>query len=191
MIRRNLLIFGLLISVGINLFLLGGIAIRMSTLQEIQEARPFPPNIGWIVRDLSPERQQELAAVLEPLGEEIFPHRRAMFQAQRRVNELMAAADYDEQALEQAFAELRSASETYTALSHQQTVLVLGQLTEEERQVALEFVQRRGPRDGRSGFRGPGRSGFSPPGAPNGGPGARGDRPPAGDNGAPPPVPNQ
>lgn len=192
MIRRNLLLLGLVVSVGINLFLLGGIGIRMSTVQEIREARPLPPNIGWIVRDLSPERQEELAAVLEPLGEEIFPYRRAVFEAQRKVNNLMAAADYDEQALEQAFAELRAASETYTALSHQQTAMVLDQLTAAERQVATEFIQRRGPRDGRDGFRGPAGSGSLRPGGFGGpgGPGGPGDRPPGGDPGTPPRTPN-
>lgn len=165
MIKRNLLILGLVVSVGINLFLLGAIGMRLNAMQEIANARPFPPNIGWIVRDLSAERQAELADVLQPMGDEIFPLRRAMFAAQRRVNELMAASEYDEQALQEAFSELRSASEAYTALSHQQTLTVLGHLSEAERQVAMEFVQRRGPRDGRDGFRGPGRggSGFRPP----------------------------
>ncbi len=175
MIRRNLLVVFLLASVAINLFLLGGIGIRMSNMQEIREARPFPPNIGWVIRDLSAERQAELMPVLEPLGEEIFPYRRAMFEAQRRVNDLMSASDYDEDELLAAFAELRSASEDYTSLSHQQTVAVLSQLTEEERQVATEFVQRRGPRDGRDGFRGPG------------GPGGPGFRPPFGPDGRRPP----
>lgn len=190
MSKRNFLLLGLLLSVGINLFLLGGIGIRMTTIQEIREARPFPPNIGWIVRDLSAERQAELMPVLEPLGQEIFSHRRAMFEAQRKVNELMSATDYDESELLAAFAELREASETYTAMSHQQTATVLGQLTEEERRVALEFVQRRGPRDGRDGFRGPGGQGgpgFRPPFGPDGRggpPGIRPGGPPRADNDA-------
>lgn len=187
MTRRNLLILGLLVSVGINLFLLGGIGNRMSTVQEIRETRPFPPNIGWIVRDLSAERQAELMSTLEPLGEEIFPLRRAMFEAQRTVNELMAATDYNETALRDAFVELRAASEAYTSLSHQQTAAVLSQLTEEERRVAMEFVQRRGPRDGRDGFRGPGGPGgpgFRPPFRSDGRRGAPGD-------GDLPPPPNR
>lgn len=179
MIKRNLLILGLIVSVGFNLFLLGAIGIRLNAMQEIADARPFPPNIGWIVRDLSDERQAELADVLQPLGDEIFPLRRAMFAAQRRVNELMAASEYDEQALRDAFARLRSAAEAYTALSHQQTLTVLGHLSAEERRVAMEFVQRRGPRDGRDGFRGPGRAGdgFRSPQNPGGRPGP--GRPPS------------
>ncbi len=189
MTRRNLLVLGLLLSVGINLFLLGGIGIRMSAMQDMREARPFPPNIGWIIRDLSEERQAELIAVLEPLGQEIFPYRRAMFEAQRRVNELMATADYDEAALLTAFAELRAAAESYTSLSHQQTAAVLSQLSEEERQMAMEFVQRRGPRDGRDGFRGPGGPGgpgFRPPFGPDGRRGPPDFNP---DDQSPPPVP--
>ena len=164
MSRRNLLLLCLLVSVGINLFLFGGIAMRMSSVGDLREGRPLPPNVGWIVRDLSPERQQEMLAMMAPLAAEISPLRRSLFQAQREVNQLMAAPDYDASALNQAFAELRQASEAYTALSHQQTLSMLGQLTEEERQAAMEFIQRRGPRDGRDGFRGPGGPGRAGPG---------------------------
>ena len=54
MTRRNLLILGLLVSVGINLFLLGGIGIRMSTVQEIEKAieqLPWPERLK-VYRDL-------------------------------------------------------------------------------------------------------------------------------------------
>lgn len=198
MSKHRLLIIGLILSVGINLFLLGGIGMRMRAVEDFREARPFPPNIGWIVRDLSEDRQAELGSVLQPLGEEISPLRRAMFDAQRRVNQLMTAEDYQAAALETAFANLRAASEAYTSLSHQQTVTVLNLLTEEERQAAVEFVQRRGPRDGRDGAR---RSrsdgaGFPPPGGPDGRSGPDGGRPPP-PNGGPdrsnrsPGVPNR
>lgn len=176
MIKRNLLILILLVSVGVNILLLGGIAVRLSHSQDFREARPLPPNIGWIVRDLSEERRAELFEIMRPSAEQVMPLRRAMFEAQRRVNDLMAAADYDEAALTVALSELREASAAYTSFSHQQTIRMLGQLTEEERQAAMEFVERRGPRDGRDGFqrprsgrpddpdrRGPPGPGFPPP----------------------------
>jgi uncharacterized membrane protein len=176
MIKRNLLVLILLLSVGINILLVGGIAVRVSNSRDFREARPLPPNIGWIVRDLSEARRAELMEIMRPSAEQVLPLRRSMFDAQRRVNELMAASDYDEAALAEALSELREASEAYTSFSHQQTIRLLGELSEEERQAAMEFVQRRGPRDGSDGFqrprpggpddparRGPPGPGFPPP----------------------------
>lgn len=180
--KRNMLILGLVLSVGINLFLVGGIAMRINNARDYSQARPFPPNVGWIIRDLEESRQEELAELLQPLGDQVQPFRRAMMESQREVNRLMSSSDFDEGELNEAFATLRETAQAYTAITHEQTLLVLSQLTEEERQAATEFVQRRGPRDGRDGYRGRGsRSAFGPDG--RRGPG--GDRPPP--PGFPPP----
>ena len=183
MSKRNLLIIGLLFSVGVNLFLLGAIGSRLGSVRNFREARPLPPNLSWIIRDLDESRQQELVTLIEPLADEIIPLRLAMLQAQREVNNLMSASDFDADALAAAFADLRAASEAYGALSHQQTITILNELTEAERQAATEFVRRRGPRDGFGGFNGPGQDGFRPP-RPDGF--RRGERRPPPD-GAPPP----
>ena len=147
--RQKLLSIALLVSIAANLFLIGGITYRVLSFREMPDARPFPPNVGWIVRDLSDERRAELAPVLRDTGEQIRPTRREMLRAMSRVNELMAASEFDSVALAEAFAELRSANDRYQTLSHQQTINILAQLTNEERLAAREFVQRRGPRDGR------------------------------------------
>ncbi len=182
MTKRNLLLLALLISVGINLFLLGGIAIRIANMPDFRESRPIPPNIGWVIRDLEDDRQAELMETLRPFAEQVAPLRRAMFEAQRDVNRLMSAAEYDEDALNEAFSRLREASQAYTSLSHTQTISLFSQLTEDERKAATDFVRRRGPRDGRDG-----RDGFFPgPGGPGRG------RPPGPDfRPAPPPDINQ
>lgn len=192
MSRKNLLVLGLVLSLGVNLFVLGGIVTRINNSRDYAQARPFPPNVGWIIRDLDESRQEELSEVLAPLGEQASPLRRAMMNAQRQVNRLMSASEFDEAALSAAFDELREAAQAYTALSHEQTLLVMSLLTAEERLAATEFVQRRGPRDGRDSYRGPGsRSQFSPDG--RRGPG--GNRPSPGfpppDDAPPPGAPNR
>lgn len=164
--RVKLIILGLVISVAINLVFIGGIGYRASNLRDFGP-RPFPPNVGWVVRDLGEERRQELRPLLEQSYEEIRPMRREMSTAQRRVNELMASQSFDAEALNQAFAELRDLSERYQALSHQQTITILNELSEEERRMAMEFIQRRGPREGMDRFRGrSGGPGFGPGGRP-------------------------
>ena len=192
MSKRNLLIAGLFVSLGINLFLLGAIGSRLGNIRNFREARPLPPNLSWIIRDLDETRQQELVSLIQPLADEIVPLRLAMLQAQREVNSLMSASDFDADSLNAAFADLRAASEAYGAISHQQTITILNELTEEELQAATDFVRRRGPRDGFGGFDrtgGPGQNGFRPPrpdGFRNGDRPPRGDRPPPPNDGPPP-----
>ncbi len=183
MTKNKFMILGLLVSLAINLFFIGGIAYRFSSFRTEQTGRPLPPNVGWIVRDLDEQRRGELDPILRQSFEEIGPIRQEMMNAQRQVNELMSAQPFDSNALSQAFSALRDANIRYQELSHEQTSQILGELSEQERQTALEFVQRRGPRDGRDGFRGrEGGPGFRGPGGPDGQ-----RRPPI----APPQDPNQ
>ncbi len=169
--NRNKLITGVLLaSLAINLIFVGGIAVRYFNLESFDGGRPLPPNVGWIVRDLSDARRDELSPLLQQSFEQARPLRSEMFAAQGKVNQLMSAQPFDGAALAQAFAELREVNIRYQQLSHQQTSTILNELTEEERRIAMEFVERRGPRDGRDGFRGrdggPGGPGQRGPGDP-------------------------
>lgn len=162
--RTRLLLLALVASFALNLFFVGGIATRVNRVDDFR-GRPMPPNVNWMVRDLSEDRRAELLPLMERSAEEIRPIRREMFESQRRVNELMLSADYDPAGLEQAFAELRDKNLRYQALSHRHSVEMLNELTAEERAKAVEFISRRGPEDGRDRRMGDGR----PPG-PRGGP---------------------
>ena len=174
MTKQRLLMLGLLVSISVNLFFVGGIAYRVMNFQDENTGRPLPPNVGWVVRDLDEQRRSELEPQLQASFDQIRPIRREMINAQRAVNELMSAQPFDADALASAFATLRDANVRYQEMSHEQTSEIFGLLTEEERLAALEFVQRRGPRDGRDGFRG--RTG-GPDFGGRGGPGGPG-RPP-------------
>ncbi|NKB33770.1 MAG: periplasmic heavy metal sensor [Pseudomonadales bacterium] len=174
--RSKLILVVLITSIAINLIFIGGISYRASAVRE-PSLRPFPPSVGWAVRDLSEERQAELEPLLEASNEEIRPMRQQMFQATRRVNELMRADEFNAEELRTAFEQLRSASNSYQALSHEQSIALLSELTEEERRTAQEFMQRRGPRGERDGRRGRSGPGFGPGGGP----------PPDGFGGRPPP----
>jgi uncharacterized membrane protein len=147
--RSKLLLLILLLSLAVNLFLVGGIVYRVAFQPEFGP-RPLPRNVSWIVRDLSQDRQQELQPLLESNRQESESLRREMFNAQRRINELMASSNFDSEELNLAFTQLRNSGNDYQAMSHQQTVDILSRLTEDERKLAQEFLQRRGPRSGNS-----------------------------------------
>ena len=147
--KGKLVLLALLLSVGINLFLVGGIIYRVTLHSEFGPP-PMPRNVGWLVRDLSEARQQELQPLLENNRQQSETLRREIFNAQRRVNELMVSSNFDGDELNSAFAQLRNTSADYQAMSHQQTVDILSRLSETERKLAQEFLQRRGPRGGGS-----------------------------------------
>ncbi|HJO12070.1 MAG: periplasmic heavy metal sensor [Gammaproteobacteria bacterium] len=154
--KTKILIIGLLLSVGVNLFFVGGIGARMLTRPD-PGFRPFPPNMAWVVRDLGEARRAELAPIVESSSQAIRPLRAAMFETQRRVNQLMTEQPLDVTAINQAFADLRTANINYQELSHQQSVEILAELSASEREQAMQFLDRRGSRDRI-------RGGFGPPG---------------------------
>ena len=159
--RSKLILVTLIISLAINLVFIGGISYRISTFRDAP-LRPFPPNISWAVRDLSEERQAELAPILDASNEEILPIRGEMFQTMRLVNELIRSDEFNAGELQAAFRELRNANNRYQELSHEQSIDLLSELTDEERRAAQEFTQRRGPRGGRNARRGRIGSEFGP-----------------------------
>ena len=163
MSKSKFILIALIASVALNLVFVGGISYRASGFQG-PSLRPFPPNISWAVRDLSEQRQAELEPILQESNEAIRPFRSEMFQAMRRVIEIMRAEEFDAEELRQAFQELRGANNRYQELSHEQSIALLSELTEEERRTAQEFMQRRGPRGERDGRRGRGGPGFGPGG---------------------------
>lgn len=148
--RRRGLIVALLISIAINLFFVGGVAYRFYLINsEASIGRPLPPNISWLIRDLTPERQEELRAGLRERGMQGRAARIRLFEAQSESNRVMTQDPFDEEALVAALAELRDAANDYQRLSHLQAVETLSELSAKERRNAVEFINRRGPRDGR------------------------------------------
>ena len=150
---RRGLAAALLISIAMNLFFVGGIAFRVYLMNPSMNSatnagRPLPPNISWLVRDLAPERQEEMRAKLKERGIEGRAARIRMFKAQRESNRLMTEDPFDAEALAAAFTALRDAANEYQRLSHLQTAEMLNELSVDERRKAVEFINRRGPRDG-------------------------------------------
>jgi len=129
----------LVISLALNLLVVGGITTRIMT----KEARPIPPNLAWILENLGEDTKAELFPQLEEFWDSSRPLRRAIFRAQRRVNELMVQEPMDRPAIAAAFEELRQASQTYQKLSHEQTTEIFELLTPQQRVAAMQFLEDR------------------------------------------------
>ncbi|MCP5356821.1 MAG: periplasmic heavy metal sensor [Pseudomonadales bacterium] len=144
--RRRALNIVLVVSLALNLLVFGGMAARMLSSPN---GRPIPPNLNWVIRDLGDDTRARLQATLEQYSEETRPVRYALFQAQREVNALLIQNPLDTDAIGAAFETLRARGEEYQALSHRQTLALFAQLSPEEREEAMRFIQERSrpPRD--------------------------------------------
>lgn len=139
----------LLLSLGLNLFFIGGIATRFAFGPGMPAAsnQPLPPTLGWIVNDLEPARRSELRGVMLQGVREAREARARVGLSQRETTRLMQASPFDQTALKEAFAELRSASNDFQEIAHRQTAAALSKLSPEERERAVQFLARRGPRE--------------------------------------------
>lgn len=145
---RRKLVIALLISTALNLFFIGAIAFRAYMMNGVNTpmARPLPPSMNWLISDLDPGRRRELQEKMQSHAMQGRTARTGMLQAQRRSNQLMASEILDRPALEDSLTQLRSATDAYQRLAHQQMVNLLAELSAEERATAMRFLQRRGPR---------------------------------------------
>ncbi|MDP1932565.1 MAG: periplasmic heavy metal sensor [Gammaproteobacteria bacterium] len=145
--RRRLMTWLLVVSLGFNLLVVGGITARVMSRSE---GRPIPPNLSWILDNLEEETRATLRPRLREFGEVVRPLRGAVFRAQRQVNDLILEEPMNKEAIALAFDELRKASLEYQETTHTQTIAIFELLTEEQRKLALSFMdERRDPLDSR------------------------------------------
>ena len=143
--RRRLMTWLMVVSLGFNLLVVGGITARVMIHSE---GRPIPPNLSWILDELGEETRTALRPQLREFGEIMWPLRGELFRAQRKVNELMIEEPMDKEAIALAFDELRKASLEYQETTHAQTIEIFELLTAEQRELALSFMNdRRDPLD--------------------------------------------
>jgi len=138
--RKRALNILLVLSLGANLVIFGGMAARYF---DSANGRPMPPNLSWVVRELDEEAQAQLKPILEGYGDEIRPMRHALFQAQREVNALLIKDPLNTQEIASAFAALRKVGMQYQNRSHEQTLELFAQLSPEQRVSAMRLVQER------------------------------------------------
>lgn len=148
--RNAILVLGLILSVTLNLFLLGVMGARIVNRDA---GAPPPLSLGWMLRGTDPELRPQLMPLLEESDSVLRPLRGQMFRAQREVNRLLVESPMDSAALEEAFDALRAANMRYQEASHSQITTVFGHLDVEQRHNIMQFMEsRRNPMDG------PGRS---------------------------------
>jgi uncharacterized membrane protein len=139
------LIGGLILSLVVNLLLVGVVIGRMSGGHG--HGMGPDPTTGFfrVLGFLSDERRAEIAADLRDQMRDLIPVLRRMRGNQRHVFETLTAEPFDPARLEQALADLRTDLTTAQVSSHRSFVEVAKSMTLDERK-ALADAMRQGAR---------------------------------------------
>lgn len=143
------LILGLVLSVGINVALIGFLAGRASHPGPL---RNLDPTIGFmrILPNLPDQRRAELRPLLAEHFGAVRPSLRQMRQAQHELRRVIAADPFDPDQLAASLETLRRHLGTSQVASHGAFVRLVTALTPTERRLLIEILER--PRQRRPRF---------------------------------------
>lgn len=105
--------------------------------------------IRGIDHSLPDDQRQAVRRTFRRAFAESRQQRIAVRDARRRLSELMAAEEYDAEAVRESFQQLREADAAMRAQIQDVLAEQFGMLTVEQRQAIIEDLNRRGPRQGR------------------------------------------
>jgi uncharacterized membrane protein len=150
------LILALVLSVGINVALIGYFAGRAS---HGGHPRNLDPTIGFmrVLPNLPDARRRELRPLARKHLREIVPSLRQMRGAQQRLSRVLLAEPFDARALEEVLEAIRQHMATSQVTSHAAFVNLASRLTPAERRLLVDIMQRPPQRR-------PGRPADVPPG---------------------------
>ena len=139
MTRSTAVVAALLVSVSVNLLVLGIVIGRKSNAVQPEERAPME----WATRELDGNTKRLVQQEMRSRTADVRPIRRDMLVATRGVRKAITARDYDPAALDDALARLRDASGRYQEFIHGSLVSLSAELTREQRiALARAAIQR-------------------------------------------------
>ena len=146
MTRPKILLIALVISLAINLAMLGFAVARM-IFEPTSFANAIHISPRWAYH-LPDERRKELRPLLREQFKRARAQRPLLREKHKAVQRALAAEDFSENSLNEALVELRSALQTSQSQSHADFSGFVTQLTATERKdLAKELLRRSRPRD--------------------------------------------
>lgn len=135
----------LLLSLAVNLFLLGMFASRLIGSGPARQHAAEPVNLQWLTGDLGAGQRQALLPELQEMNQALRPARLALIRDQRDVSRELMAEALDREALTEALTALRQSNENYQQAMHRQLVDVLADMPVEQRRRVMQFMTERRP----------------------------------------------
>mgnify|MGYP001626533797 FL=1 len=144
--RPKILLIALVISLAINLAMLGFAVARM-IFEPTSFANAIHISPRW-AHHLPDERRKELRPLLREQFKRARAHRPLLREKHKAVQRALAAEDFSEKSLNQALVELRRTLQTSQNQSHEDFSSFVTRLTASERKdLAKELLRRSRPRD--------------------------------------------
>lgn len=142
MFRNKWLALGLIVSIGVNIALVGFIAGRASAI----DVRPIAmdPTMGFarILPELSEARRHELRPLVRRHVRSVMPSMREVRRAQRDLRAALLADPFDRAELASALGRFREHLAESQAASHEAFAGLVEQLTPEERRLLVSRLRR-------------------------------------------------
>jgi uncharacterized membrane protein len=146
MMRPKILLIALVISLAINLAMLGFAVARM-IFEPTSFANAIHISPRW-AHHLPDERRKELRPLLREQFKRARANRPLLREKHKAVQRALAAEDFSEKSLNQALVELRRTLQTSQNQSHEDFSSFVTRLTASERKdLAKELLRRSRPRD--------------------------------------------
>lgn len=139
--KKNRVVIMLLIcSLALNLLFIGGLIGR-----SVFGGPPghLPNHMGWMLRNLSDEKRKQLRPQLKERSGSLRTVRQEMRDARQRLSSAIMEEPLDEKALNLALKDLRSASNKFQVVTHENMSTILKEMKLEDREKALKFLSRR------------------------------------------------
>ena len=138
--KNRVVIILLICSLALNLLFIGGLIGR-----SIFGGPPghLPNHMGWMLRNLSDEKRKELRPQLKERSGSLRTVRQEMRDARQRLSSAIMEEPLDEKALNLALKNLRSASNKFQVVTHENMSTILKEMKLEDREKALKFLSRR------------------------------------------------
>jgi uncharacterized membrane protein len=138
--KNRVVIILLICSLALNLLFIGGLIGR-----SVFGGPPghLPNHMGWMLRNLSDEKRKELGPQLKERSGSLRTVRQEMRDARQRLSSAIMEEPLDEKALNLALKDLRSASNKFQVVTHENMSTILKEMKLEDREKALKFLSRR------------------------------------------------
>lgn len=138
--KNRVAIILLICSLALNLLFIGGLIGR-----SVFGGPPghLPNHMGWMLRNLSDEKRKALRPQLKERSGSLRTVRQEMRDARQRLSSAIMEEPLDEKALNLALKDLRSASNKFQIVTHENMSTILKEMKLEDREKALKFLSRR------------------------------------------------
>ena len=148
--KNRVVIILLICSLALNLLFIGGLIGR-----SVFGGPPghLPNHMGWMLRNLSDEKRKQLRPQLKERSGSLRTVRQEMRDARQRLSSAIMEEPLDEKALNLALKDLRSASNKFQVVTHENMSTILKEMKLEDREKALKFLSRREKHRGNFDYR--------------------------------------